>query len=341
MRVEELAQRLGAILHGEGSREITGVAALENAGPQDLAFAEGERALEGAMTSRAGGILIAAKSPPELVAKLGGQTTLAVEHPKLAFIQAAAAICPKPEPAPGIHPTAEIAEGAKLGTDVTVGPFVVVGRNASVGARTRLAAGVVLGEGTVVGVDCMLHPHVTLYPGARVGNRVILHAGVVIGSDGFGYVFAGGQHRKFPQLGQVMIEDDVEIGANSTVDRGSLGTTVIGEGTKIDNLVQVAHNVRIGRHVVIAAQTGISGSAQIGDYVVLAGQVGIGEKAHIEERSVIGGQAGILPGKLVRQGSTLWGTPARPLAEFRKVYAHLSNLPRLAERVRELAERLG
>jgi UDP-3-O-[3-hydroxymyristoyl] glucosamine N-acyltransferase len=341
MRVDKLAQQLGANLRGDGSREITGVAALENAGPHDLTFAEGERKLERAITSRAGCMLIPASSPPELVAKLSDQTTLAVEHPKLAFIQAAAAICLKPEPAPGIHPTAEIAEGAWLGADVTVGPFVVVGPNASVGARTRLAAGVVLGEGAVVGADCVLYSRVVLYPGVRIGNRVILHAGVVIGSDGFGYVFAAGRQHKFPQLGQAIIEDDVEIGANTTVDRGSLGNTVIGEGTKIDNLVQVAHNVRIGKHVVIAAQTGISGSVEIGDYVVIGGQVGIAERAHLERGSAIGAQAGILPGKVIRSGSTMWGTPARPLAEFKKLYAHLSNLPRLAERVRELAERLG
>lgn len=341
MRVEELAQRLGATLHGDASREITGVAALETAGPQDLTFAEGERGLERATASRAGCLLIAAPSPPELVAKLAGQTTLAVRHPKLAFIQAVAAICPKPQAPPGVHPTAEIAEGARLGENVTVGPFVVVGRNASVGARTRLAAGVVLGEGAAVGTDCELHPNVVLYPGARVGNRVIMHAGVVIGSDGFGYVFAEGRQHKFPQLGQVIVEDDVEIGANSTVDRGSLGTTVIGEGTKIDNLVQVAHNVKIGKHVVIAAQTGISGSVEIGDYVVIGGQVGISQKVRLEPGVVIGAQAGILPGKIVRSGSTMWGTPARPLAEFKKFYAHLAQLPRLAERVRELADRLG
>lgn len=341
MRVEELAQRLGATLHGDGSRVITGVAALENAGPQDLTFAEGERALDRAIAARAGCLLIAAQLPPELVAKLGGQTTLAVKHPKLAFIQAAAAICPKPAPAPGIHPSAEVAAGARLGENVTVGPLVVVGPNASVGARTCLGAGVVLGQGAVVGTDCVLHPHVVLYPGARLGNRVILHAGVVIGSDGFGYVFAEGRQQKFPQLGRVIIEDDVEIGANTTVDRGSLGSTVIGEGAKIDNLVQVAHNVRIGKHVVIAAQTGISGSVEIGDYVVIGGQVGIAQKARLEAGVVIGAQAGILPNKVIRSGSTMWGTPARPLAEFKKLYAHLSNLPRLAERVRELAERRG
>jgi UDP-3-O-[3-hydroxymyristoyl] glucosamine N-acyltransferase len=165
---------------------------------------------------------------------------------------------------------------------------------------------------------------------------VIIHAGAVIGSDGFGYVLAAGRHQKFPQLGQVVIENEVEIGSNTTIDRGSLGTTVIGQGTKIDNLVQIAHNVRVGRHCVIAAQTGISGSVEIGDYVVLGGQVGIGDRARIEEGVTIGAQAGVPTGKIVRRGSVLWGTPARPMTEFKKIYAHLSNLPKLAEKIREL-----
>jgi UDP-3-O-[3-hydroxymyristoyl] glucosamine N-acyltransferase len=179
---------------------------------------------------------------------------------------------------------------------------------------------------------------VRVYPQVQIGNRVIIHSGAVIGADGFGYVFAEGRHQKFPQLGGVIIEDDVEIGANSAIDRGSLGTTVIGRGTKIDNLVQIAHNVRIGRHCVIAAQTGISGSVEIGSYVVIGGQVGIGDKVRIEDQSVIGAQAGIPSGKIIRRGSRVWGTPARPMAEFKKIYAQLVNLPNLARRVKELSK---
>ena len=190
-------------------------------------------------------------------------------------------------------------------------------------------------EGATIGSQCVLYPRVSVYPGARIGNRVVLHAGVVVGSDGFGYVFAEGRHHKFPQLGGVIIEDDVEIGSNSTVDRGSLGTTVISMGTKIDNLVQVAHNVRIGRHCVIAAQTGISGSTEIGDYVVLGGQVGVGDNVRIEDNVTVGGQAGVSRGSL-RQGGTYWGTPARPLHEFKKMYACLSHLPSLAAKIKDL-----
>jgi UDP-3-O-[3-hydroxymyristoyl] glucosamine N-acyltransferase len=166
---------------------------------------------------------------------------------------------------------------------------------------------------------------------------VAIHSGAVIGADGFGYVFADGRHHKFPQIGRVIVEDDVEIGGNTTIDRGSLGNTTIGQGTKIDNLVQIAHNVHIGRHCVIAAQTGISGSVEIGDYVVLGGQVGVGDRVRIEDQSVIGAQAGIPTGKIVRRGSAMWGTPARPMAEFKKTYAALTNLPKLAKKVRELS----
>ncbi len=208
------------------------------------------------------------------------------------------------------------------------------------GLGTRLGPGVFLGEGVWVGACCVLYPRVTVYPGARIGDRVLLHAGVVVGSDGFGYVFAEGKHVKFPQLGKIIIEDDVEIGSNSTLDRGSLGTTVIGQGTKIDNLVQIAHNVRIGRHCIIVSQTGISGSVDIGDYVVMGGQVGIGDHVRIEDRVTIGGQAGVLPGKIVRSGSTIWGTPSRPMSEFKRTIARLARLDDLAEKVKGLARQM-
>jgi len=341
MRVSEIAQLLGATLHGHAEREIRGVAALESASPDELAFAEGERALVRAAASRAGCILVGKDAPSTVTGKLASKTTLAVSHPKLAFIRAAEALRPAARPAPGMHPTAVIGPEVRLAAGVSVGAYVVMERGVTVGVGTRLGAGVVLGEGVVVGAECVLHPRVVVYPQARIGNRVVLHAGAVIGSDGFGYVLAEGRYHKFPQLGQVIIEDDVEVGSNTTVDRGSLGTTVIGEGTKIDNLVQVAHNVKIGRHSVIAAQTGISGSAEIGNYVVLGGQVGIGEKARIEDQAAIGGQAGILPGKVVRKGSTVWGTPARPLEEFKKIFAHLSGLPGLARRVEKLSREAG
>jgi UDP-3-O-[3-hydroxymyristoyl] glucosamine N-acyltransferase len=334
MKVSEIARILGGRVTGDPSREICGVAGMESAGPEELSFADGPRALSKAGSSKAGCLLV-----PEGLAT-EGRTVIAVSNPKWAFVRASEALRPPSPCKPGIHPTAVIHAEAEIAPSVSVGPHAVVERQARVGPGTRLAAGVTLGEGVEIGADCVLHPRVTVYPGARIGNRVILHAGVVIGSDGFGYVFAEGRHHKFPQLGAVVIEDDVEIGSNTTVDRGSLGTTVIGEGTKIDNLVQIAHNVRIGRHSVIAAQTGISGSAEIGNYVVMAGQVGVGPRVHIEDQAVIAGQSGVLDGKTVRKGSTVWGTPARPMANIKRIYASIANLPNLTRRVDELSRRL-
>jgi UDP-3-O-[3-hydroxymyristoyl] glucosamine N-acyltransferase len=334
MKVREIARLVGGEAKGDEEKDITGVAALDTATEQDLSFADGELALRRAANSRAGCILV-----PEGIF-VAGRNTVAVRNLRLAFIRAADAIHPPRQARPGVHPAAVIAADAHLGPDVSVGPHCVIESGASVGEGTRLGAGVYLGEGVTLGADCVLHPRVSIYPGVKVGDRVILHAGVVLGSDGFGYLFAEGRQQKFPQMGGLVIENDVEIGSNTTVDRGSLGTTRIGEGTKIDNLVQVAHNVRIGRHSVIAAQTGISGSTQVGDYVVMGGQVGIGDHARIEDGAVIGGGTGILPGKIVRKGSVMWGTPARPLSEFKKMYAILSRLPALAERVKELSAKL-
>jgi UDP-3-O-[3-hydroxymyristoyl] glucosamine N-acyltransferase len=331
MTTKQIAELLGGKLQGDGSREIRDVAGLEDAGPDALTYADGAKALQKAALARAGLILV-----PE-GAVIEGKTTLAVAHPKLAFIRAAEALRPARVPPPGVHPSAVIAADVVLPADVSVGPNVVIERGVKVGEGTRLSAGVFLGEGVQVGSHCVLHPRVTLYPGARLGNRVILHAGVVVGSDGFGYVFAEGRHHKFPQLGKVIIEDDVEVGSNSTIDRGSLGTTVIGQGTKIDNLCQIAHNVKIGRHSVIAAQVGISGSTDIGEYVVLGGQVGIADHVRLEDHVMIGGAGAVFPGKIIRKGSAVWGNPVRPLAEYKRINACLSRLPWLVQRVRELS----
>jgi len=330
MKVEEIARLLGGKLKGDGAREILGVAGLENAGAADLTFAEGDRALVRAAQSSAGCILVAEGSA------VSGRTTIAVKHPKLAVIHAAAALLPKAPMTPGIHPTAVVSSSARLARDVAVGAHAVIEDEVTVGERTSVGAGVFLGRGVALGADCILRPRVCVYS-AQIGDRVAIHSGAVIGSDGFGYVFADGRHHKFPQIGQVIIEDDVEIGSNTTIDRGALGNTVIGQDSKIDNLVQIAHNVRVGRHCVIAAQTGIAGSSEIGDYVVMGGQVGVGNGVRIEDRAVIGAQAGIPTGKKVRAGLTMWGTPARPLSEFKETYAALTNLPKLVKKVKELS----
>jgi UDP-3-O-[3-hydroxymyristoyl] glucosamine N-acyltransferase len=333
MKTLELAKLLGGTLHGEENREVRDVAALRTAGPDDLTYAESGKSLELAATSRAGCILV----PEHCV--LPGSTTIGVTNPKLAFVRASQVLCPPRKLPPGVHPTAIIAPDARLAKDVVICPYVVIESDVDVGPGTYLGVGVCLGEGAKIGSHCVLYPRVSVYPGARIGNRVILHSGVVIGSDGFGYVFAEGHYEKFPQRGGVIIEDDVEIGSNSTVDRGSLGVTVIGQGSKIDNLVQIAHNVRVGRHCAIAAQTGISGSAEIGDYAVMGGQVGVADHIRIEEGAMIGGQAGIF--RTIRKGTKVWGTPARPLDEFKKTYAELARLPSLARKVKEISRQLS
>lgn len=330
MTVDEIAQIVRGKARGNRDYALSGVAQLETAKASDLAYAESSRALAQAAQSKAGCILVRDAS------SLPGRTIIEAQHPKLAFIQAAQALAPTTQPPAGVHPSSIVSARASLEENVYVGPHVVIEDGVRVGARTALMPGVCLGAGAQIGADCVLHPGVVLYPGAQLGSRVILHAGVVIGGDGFGYVFAEGRHQKFPQMGGVVIEDDVEIGCNSTVDRGSLGTTIIGAGTKIDNLVQIAHNVCIGRHSIVAAQTGISGSVEIGAYVVIGGQVGIGDHVCIETRAVVGSGAGILPGKIIHEGSVVWGTPARPLAELKKLYAHFARLPELAQRVREI-----
>ncbi len=331
MTVEEIARIIAGTAHGELGREISGVARIEAASPAQLAFAEGNRALKRAAQSQAGCLLV-----PEGTS-LPGRTLITAANPKLAFIEAAEALNPREPHVPGAHPTAIISPDARLGPGVHAGPHVVIESGVKIGAVSVLGAGTFVGRGAEIGSHCQLHSHVTLYPGVRVGNHVVLHAGVVVGGDGFGYVLAEAGYRKFPQVGGVIIEDEVEIGCNTTIDRGSLGSTVIGFGSKIDNLVQIAHNVRIGRHCIIAAQTGISGSSEIGDYVVIGGQAGIGDHVRIASRAALGGQAGVLPGKVVREGAVMWGTPARPLAEFKKLYAHFASLPELARSVREIS----
>lgn len=335
MKTSEIATLLNGELRGDANAEIAGIAGLANAGPADLAFVDGLAALEQATRSSAGCFLVSSNDA------LPEKTIIVVSQPKVALVKAARAILPIRRAAPGIHPSAVIAAGARLAKDVSVGAHAVIEEGATVGPRTSVGSGACIGPGVEIGADCVIHPRVTIYADVRIGDRVIMHSGSVIGSDGFGYVFAEGYHQKFPQLGRVIIEGDVEIGANTTIDRGSLGDTVIGQGSKIDNLVQIAHNVRVGRHCVIAAQVGIAGSVRIGDYVMFGGQAGIGDRARIEDQAIIGAQAGVLPAKQVRRGSALWGTPARPMAEYKETYAQIAQLPKLARKVDELSRRLN
>jgi UDP-3-O-[3-hydroxymyristoyl] glucosamine N-acyltransferase len=328
----ELATYLGASLSGDARAPISGVAALEMAGAEDLIYVETARHLERASQS-ASKCVIAYSG-----AELPGKTILAIPSPKLAFAKAAEWLLPALAPVPGTHPTAIVSSTARIGRGVSVGPYAVIEDDVEISERSEVGAYGYVGRGSFIGASCRLFPRVTLYPGTRIGNRVIIHSGAVIGGDGFGYVFGEGRQWKFPQIGTVQIGDDVEIGANATIARGSLGSTEIGKGVKIDNLVHVAHNARVGEHSVIAAQTGISGSSTLGKQVIVGGQVGIGDHCTIEDGAVLGGQAGIPTGKTIRAGQTVWGTPARPVERFKEQYGWFSRLPDLAKRLKRLEQ---
>lgn len=332
--VAELAALVGGQAIGDGDLLINRVAALDEAGEGAIAFVEDERAMERAKKSRASCLIV-----PEGVA-CHAPACIAVKHPKLAFARIAAIIHPREQRAPGISPTAVVADDAVVAATAYVGPYARIGAGSVVGERTEIHDGTSIGERVKIGDDCVIHPNVVIYDGVTIGNRVVLHAGVVVGADGFGYVRAVDGYCKFPQIGTVVIEDDVEIGANTCIDRGALGTTRIGRGTKIDNLVQIAHNVQIGARVVIAAQTGVSGSTVIEDDCVIGGQVGMGDHARVQRGAVIGSKAGILPGKIVRAGAVVWGIPARPLDEYKRLNALWGRLPEMRTELEELRRRL-
>jgi UDP-3-O-[3-hydroxymyristoyl] glucosamine N-acyltransferase len=273
-------------------------------------------------------------------AQLDAPCLIEAAQPKLAFALIAELLHPPRRSEPAVHPSAQVAESATIDESAFVGARAHVGARARVGAGTQLLAGVFIGDDVSVGRDCVLHPNVVLYDGAQLGDRVILHAGVVIGADGFGYVRSETGYHKFPQMGAVVIEDDVEIGANTCVDRGALGETRIGRGTKIDNLVQVGHNVQIGARVVIASQTGISGSTVIEDDAIIGGQVGMGDHARVQSGAIIGSKAGILPGKIVRPG-VWWGVPVQPLADYKRLNAHLGRLPQMRDEIKALRRQVN
>jgi UDP-3-O-[3-hydroxymyristoyl] glucosamine N-acyltransferase len=335
MRVRELAEWLGATFQGDGEKELVRAAPLETAGAADLAFVGSPKAVRQAEASAAGCLIV----PPGF-SNPGGRTMIHAAEPRTAFARAVTRLHPPPPVQPGIHPSAQIAETAEIGPDAAVGPNAAIGEHTRIGARCRIGAGCAIGNRVALGEDSVLHANVTLYDDVDVGARAILHSGCVIGADGFGFVMAVDHYEKFPQVGRVAIGDDVEIGANSCVDRAALGVTWIGDGVKLDNMVHVAHNCRIGRHVVVAAQTGFSGGVIVGDYAVIGGQVGIGDKARIESRAVLGSGCGVLTSKIVRAGEVVWGTPARPLREHLEQLASLGRLPEVRKELAALRRRL-
>jgi UDP-3-O-[3-hydroxymyristoyl] glucosamine N-acyltransferase len=327
VRLVQLAELLKAEVRGGSPElEVSGVASIGSAGESDLVFVEDAAILREALSSGAGAVVVSEKLNAD--AGESGKALLVVARPKLAFAKAARLLS-KAEVEAEIHPTAVIDADVVRGRRVSVGAHSVVEIGAQLGDETVISTGVVIGRGVVVGRACRIYPRVVIYPGTELGDRVVVHAGAVLGSDGFGYVRddATGEYIQFPQQGRLVIEDDVEIGANTTIDRGALEETRIARGVKIDNLVHIGHNVSVERDVVIAAQTGVSGSSVIRAGAVVGGQVGIGDHAEIGEGVILGSGSGVLTHKKVKgAGVVMWGRPARPLQQYLKELAALGRL---------------
>ena len=335
MTLCELIEQLGGKLaHGAPDKVVTGVNGRDRATAAELLFAEDTAGTKRALASGAACVVVKPGCISDYTSD-AGVVVIEAEQPRLWFARAAK-LLKAALPAGGVHPSAVIGADVELGEGVTVGPCAVVGDGAHIGAGTRIEAGASIGAGVRIGEQCRIYPRAVLYPGTTLGNRVMVHSGAVLGADGFGYVRDAktGAYTQFPQQGTLLLEDDVEIGANSTVDRGALKETRIGRGTKIDNLVHVGHNCDLGENVILVALTGISGSSSIGDGAVIAGQVGIGDHVQIGPGVILGGQAGVFSGSKVtneglKPGTVLYGTPARPL---RQVLREQATLARLAKR---------
>lgn len=329
----ELCQRFGGEIRGQEGLVVVGVRPLDEAKSHHLSFYHNRKYLTAALASRAGALLVRDPEP------FPNRTLWIHPEPYLALAKVLELFYPPKAPKPGIHPTAVVAPSAKLGIGVSIGPCAVVGEEAVIGDRVVLGAGCVVGDTCVVGKDTVLHPGVVIEAGCQVGARCLLHAGVVVGSDGFGFATSGGVHYKVPQVGVVVIEDDVELGANVCVDRATLGETRIGRGTKVDNLVQIGHNVVIGEGSLLVAQTGIAGSSKLGRGVILAGQAGVTGHVCIGDGAVITAKAGAMED--VPPGAMVSGMPARPHREWLMAQARLYRLAELQARITKLEERLA
>lgn len=328
----EIAQHLQGEVLGDSGVVLKNFAPTDTAKPGDLTFAENEDYLARAEQSDATAIIVGAA----LTSKT--KVLIRVKNARVAFAKALALFHPEPAFPPGIHPSAVIASDAQVDPSAHIGPHCVIGSRTRIGPRVALISGVCVADGCLLSEGVVLFPNVTLYPQTVLGRRVRIHSGTVIGSDGFGYVQDAGIHLKVPQIGNVIIGDDVEIGANVTIDRGALGPTVIGKGTKIDNLVQIAHNVQIGEHCLLVAQAAVAGSTKLGNYVVLAGQTGIAGHLELGNRAVVAARSGVMHN--IPEGERWWGAPAQPDREAKRQVIALRQLPELLRRVAALEQKL-
>ena len=331
MKIKQISEFLESEFVGDGETEILRVASLDKAAENEISFVEKTDAFQ---SSNAACLLV-----PETFDAEIPNSFIKVRNPKLAFAKVAAEIHPF-NWRNDWHKTAVVPQNSDVRASF-IGAFVSIGENSSIGEGSQICDGARIGNNVSIGKCTIIHPNCVIYDDVSIGSDCVIHAGAAIGADGFGFVRDGANgYVKFPQIGTVVIEDGVEIGANSCIDRGALGETRIGEGTKIDNLVQIAHNVRVGKRVVIASQTGISGSTIIEDDCVIGGQVGMGDHATVKTGAIIGSQAGILPGKIVRAG-VWWGTPVQPLDEYKRQNAHVKGLARLKDEVKELKKQIA
>lgn len=333
LTVAEIAKQLQGEVIGNAGIELTGFAPAATAKAGDLTFAENETFFAKAEQSAAAAIIV------DKDFSSSSKVIIRVPNARIAFAKVLPLFVPEPSYPPGIHPTAAIDPSVKVDPSAHIGAACVIEEQVRIGPRTVLRGCNHIGANSILGEEVHLFPNVTIYPRTQIGNRVRIHAGTVIGSDGFGYVLDEGFHRKVPQIGNVVIHDDVEIGANVTIDRGALGPTIIGKGTKIDNLVQIAHNITLGEHCLIVAQVGLAGSTKFGNYVTVAGQAGVAGHLKIGNHVIVAGQSGVM--RDVNDGEKLWGTPARPDRQTKRQLLALQQLPELLRRVAELEKWLG
>jgi UDP-3-O-[3-hydroxymyristoyl] glucosamine N-acyltransferase len=331
----QLAEMLGAEIRGDAARLVTGVATLHQAGESDLSWVGDKKHAALAEQSPAGIILFPKELPPP-----AGRTLLLHADPDMAIVTLLRQIGPRAPQAPaGVHPTALVHPSTRLGESAAIGPYVIVEEGAEIGARTQLHAGVFVGPHSRIGEDCVVWMNTVIRERITIGNQVIIHPNCTIGADGYGYLQRGGVHVRIPQIGTVLIENEVEIGAGCTIDRARTGATVVGRGTKIDNLVQIGHNVQIGKGCIIIAQCGLSGSTTLGDYAMLGGQVGLADHVRVGSGAMLAAQSGLM--RDVPDGAQVVGTPALPRRQFFRQFSILESLPELARTVRQLENRIS
>ena len=333
VKLAEIAEWIGAAIDGDDSLEITGLAKIEEAQSGNLSFIANPKCVKHIETTNASAVLVDMDFPAS------ERTLLRIENPYFAFLQLAKRFYQQASQIEkGVHESAIVGEGTTIGADAAIGPFVFIGKDCRIGDNAIIFPGVVIGDNCEIGNNCLFYSNISIREQCKVGNNCIIHPGAVIGSDGFGFAFEGGRYHKLPQMGIVVLEDDVEIGANAANDRATMGETKICQGAKLDNLIQIAHNVEIGKHTAVAAQAGISGSTKIGQYVMIGGQAGLVGHINLADKAKIGAQAGVT--KSVAEDQYVTGYPARPFRTEMREQASLTRLPELLRQFKQLQKKV-